>query len=788
MESKTINSSITRTATIRRDNPEYRSDVDGLRALAITTVLLFHAFPKLCPGGFIGVDIFFVISGFLITGNINRNLESGSFSISRFYLRRVRRIFPALLVVLACCLIAGWFILSRSEFMQLGKNTAAAAGFASNFFYWAESGYFDSAAISKPLLHLWSLGIEEQFYLLWPLLMVVCQRKGKSRELTLAVFSVSFVACVLTTAPLSSGAFYSPATRMWELALGGFLALAGGKRQKRSDGYVAPDSTSSHSWLAELGSLGGIALIAAAAWAFDPATSYPGWRALLPTLGAGLIIAAGKSAFLNRYLLSHPVVVFVGLISYPLYLWHWPLFSFAHSASLGIVSTPLTIALLVASVILATGTYLLLEQPLHRRILSWRLGGGMVATMALLGVGGTAVYASGGAKWSTHSAKDIATFRPLKAPGIGDKAIPTAQSPSHPSLDRESAPPHQQTGGRAQDLAAAAATKMSPPKRDAVAAQPALSRLMLYRRRVSEAANATQGNPDAYLGEMVQSRLRAVRSGICEAPGNSETLDGLKDEAFCGSFVDGAKNILVMGDSIASDTYAWLHIAYPEYNIIQKTGPGCDLQRTDNDNPKPCAPTLMRAREIALSTTKIIDAVVLASLWNTPSRNVLDHAPAGPLIDNLLARGIKVVLIGQPVGFTVPPRDLIDKCPSASRGGLSLEELEKCAREHSTVYREGNNNLKQYAQQKGKGLSYLDVHDLACNDSECPILDDEGQLMYMDNWHRTFPGDAFLARRVRRTHVFNRILDAQDHNFRQLGRAGTSTILAGSRKLRDAPE
>ena len=149
-------------ATIQRAIPlaEYRSDIDGLRAVAIGAVLLFHAFPKLFPGGFIGVDIFFVISGYLITGNINRGIESGSFSLSGFYLRRVRRIFPALLLMLACGLIAGWVFLTPGEFMQLGKNTAAAAGFASNFFYWNESGYFDSAAISKPLLHLWSLGIE----------------------------------------------------------------------------------------------------------------------------------------------------------------------------------------------------------------------------------------------------------------------------------------------------------------------------------------------------------------------------------------------------------------------------------------------------------------------------------------------------------------------------------------------------------------------------------------------------------------------------------------------------
>jgi len=384
-------------------------------------------------------------------------------------------------------------------------------------------------------------------------------------------------------------------------------------------------------------------------------------------------------------------MVFVGLISYPLYLWHWPLLSFAHIVGLGIVSTPLTVGLLVASVVLAIGTYLFLEQPLHRKLLSWRLGGSMVAIMACFGIGGGAVYTSGGMTWSGTSAA---------------------------------------------------------------------SRLILYRKRVSEAMRARPGNTDAYLTEMGLSRLKAVRSGICESAGSPDTV---KDEPICGKPVDGAKNIIVMGDSIASDTYAWLHTAYPEYNVIQRTGPGCNLLRDVKDNPKPCAAMMQSALEIALSSTDRIDAVVLVSLWDSHilSPNQFAHTRTEPLIDKLLARGRKVVLVGPPVGFTVSPRDLIDKCPSSSKDGLTPEELEQCAKAHSNVYRECNTALKQYAQQKGKGLSYVDLHELTCNDSECRILDDEGQLMFTDTWHRSFPGDAFVARRVRQNHVFERILDAQ---------------------------
>jgi peptidoglycan/LPS O-acetylase OafA/YrhL len=742
-------------ATIPRAVPgaAYRPDIDGLRAVAVVAVLLFHAFPKLFPGGFIGVDIFFVISGFLITGNINRGIESGSFTISSFYLRRVRRIFPALLIVLACFLIAGRVFFTPGEFMQLGKHTGAAAAFASNFFYWAESGYFDGAAITKPLLHLWSLGIEEQFYLLWPIFIVISQRKGKSRESVLAVIFISFVACVLTTAPLSSGAFYSPATRMWELALGGVLALTGGKSKKGLDGAVAADGTSGHSWLAELGSLCGIALVFAAVWAFDGATPYPGWRALLPTLGAGLVIAAGRTAFLNRSLLSHPAMVFVGLISYPLYLWHWPLLSFAHIIGLGVVSTPLTIGLLVASVVLAIGTYLLLEQPVHRTLLSWRLAGGMVAIMGCLGGVGAASYASGGRKWSARSVAEVAERR--LAAQDSAKASPARASSPLPE-DRHSVPQDTPVKAGEEDLAPTA-TELSPPKSDAVAAKAAPNRIMLYRERVSKAASAS-GNPDAYLIEMGQSRLKAVRSGICEPTDpNVESLDGLKDGSVCGEPVDGMKNIIVMGDSIASDTYAWLHTAYPEYNIIQKTGPGCNLMIHLNE-PKPCAAVKEKALQIALSPTEKVDAVVLASLWNALA---LPHdlGDAVPLIDRLLARGRKVVLVGPPVGFTVTARDLIDKCPSSSKDGLTPLELEQCAREHSTVYRPPNTAIKQYAQQRG--VPYVDLHELTCNDSECPILDDEGQILFTDTWHRSFPGAAFVARRVRQNHVFERILATQ---------------------------
>ncbi len=203
----------------------YRRDIDGLRAIAILSVLCFHVFPDLFPGGFIGVDVFFVISGFLISGIIIGNLEKGSFSLVGFYSRRIRRIFPALAVVLVACWAFGWFVLLTDEYKQLGKHIAGGAGFISNILFWRESGYFDSAADRKPLLHLWSLGIEEQFYIIWPLLMSLAfRRKLKLVSMMLLLAVISFLVNIGGIRGNAAGLFYSPVTRFWELLIGCILA------------------------------------------------------------------------------------------------------------------------------------------------------------------------------------------------------------------------------------------------------------------------------------------------------------------------------------------------------------------------------------------------------------------------------------------------------------------------------------------------------------------------------------------------------------------------------------
>jgi peptidoglycan/LPS O-acetylase OafA/YrhL len=207
-------------------HPKYRADIDGLRAIAVLGVVAFHAFPELLPGGFIGVDIFFVISGFLISTIIFENIEAKSFSFVDFYCRRIRRIFPALLLVIAASFAFAWFVLLPAEFKQLGKHILGGAGFFSNLLLWSESGYFDKSAEAKPLLHLWSLGIEEQFYIVWPLLLWA---GWKLRINWLAlIFSITVLSFFLNLHMVYADAvatFYSPLTRFWELSVGAVLAF-----------------------------------------------------------------------------------------------------------------------------------------------------------------------------------------------------------------------------------------------------------------------------------------------------------------------------------------------------------------------------------------------------------------------------------------------------------------------------------------------------------------------------------------------------------------------------------
>jgi len=366
-------------------HPKYRPDIDGLRAIAVGSVLAYHAFPSLLPGGFIGVDIFFVISGFLITTILLQSLAAGDFSYRDFYARRIRRIFPALVLVLLATLAFGWYVLLPGEFSQLGKQTTGGAAFFANLVFLGEAGYFDATAETKPLLHLWSLGIEEQFYIFWPLLLGLAWRKRwPILRVTLAVATVSFLVNVLTVQPHRAAAFYSPLSRAWELMAGGLLAVM----QLQAAAAAGQGQAGGRVWKKHLQSIVGIALIVLGLFMTRSTKAFPGWWALLPVLGAASCIAAGPGGVLNKYLLSNRVMVWIGLISYPLYLWHWPLLSYARIVTGGEPPLQLRIVLVVASIVLAWATYRFLERFVKLHLSQAMLRGlaGAGAALALAGV------------------------------------------------------------------------------------------------------------------------------------------------------------------------------------------------------------------------------------------------------------------------------------------------------------------------------------------------------------------------------------------------------------------
>jgi peptidoglycan/LPS O-acetylase OafA/YrhL len=367
-------------------HPLYRPDVDGLRAIAVLSVVGFHAFPEFVPGGFVGVDIFFVISGFLISSILLSNLEHDRFSLVAFYGRRIKRIFPALVLVLTSVLAIGWFLLVADEYRELGKHVFGGSAFLSNLILWQESGYFDSAAETKPLLHLWSLAIEEQFYIFWPLLLFGLWKTGNRRFLSViaAVAVGSFLVNVVTVDRSQSTAFYLPFSRVWELMIGGLLASVAQHRSK-------------HNILrTNLRSLLGFVLLALALALLDRRRAFPGWWALLPTLGAALVIASGQDALLSRWLLSNRLVVWIGLISYPLYLWHWVLLSFARIVAGQTPDVATRSAAVMISIAMATLTYVLVERPIRFGTNSRSKVTALVALMIAAGGFGFSCYWSDG--------------------------------------------------------------------------------------------------------------------------------------------------------------------------------------------------------------------------------------------------------------------------------------------------------------------------------------------------------------------------------------------------------
>ena len=335
----------------------YRADIDGLRAVAVIGVVGYHAFPSWIKSGFIGVDVFFVISGFLISKIIFEKLAADCFSFTEFFTHRIRRIFPALIIVLFANLVVGWYILLADEYKLLGRHIAGSASFIQNLILLSEKSYFSSGAETRPLLHLWTLAVEEQFYIIWPLFLWVAWRFKLSFPAIITLTLTSFILNLTTIKGDAETAFYSLHTRFWELSVGSVLAyLVLFHKNKLSK--LMPVSGNILSFC-------GATLLAIGIFSITKESLFPGWWALLPTIGTALIILANSRAWLNRVILSNRILVWFGLISYPLYLWHWSLLSFANINESGSPSRVIRLAIVLISILLAWLTYRVVEQPIR---------------------------------------------------------------------------------------------------------------------------------------------------------------------------------------------------------------------------------------------------------------------------------------------------------------------------------------------------------------------------------------------------------------------------------------
>jgi peptidoglycan/LPS O-acetylase OafA/YrhL len=340
---------------------KYRPDIDGLRALAVLSVVIYHVSPHSLPGGFLGVDIFFVISGYLISLIVFREQAAGTFSFVDFYVRRIRRLLPALAAVLLAVLVFGAFALFADEYRRLGKHALASIVFMLNFQLMSETGYFDVVSDAKPLLHLWSLSIEEQFYLLWPALLIMFGRIRWRVGLIIVLLCISSLFFSIYLAESNRDTLYfHPVARFWELLIGAALAY-----HHHRFGVNALPPIIDNVWMRHALSVIGLTAVIWALLGFNGKMPHPGMLTLVPLLGAALLIASGGAAVVDRVLALKPVV-WIGLISYPLYLWHWPVLSYIRIMESGTPSKFFLFVGVGVSMLLAALTYQFIEKPLSK--------------------------------------------------------------------------------------------------------------------------------------------------------------------------------------------------------------------------------------------------------------------------------------------------------------------------------------------------------------------------------------------------------------------------------------
>lgn len=702
----------------------YRPDIDGLRGIAVLLVVAFHAMPAWFPAGFIGVDIFFVISGYLITQIILGQIHAQNFSLKAFYGRRIRRILPALIVVVAATFGLGAWLLLRDEFQHLALHTVAAAVFTSNFLLWTESGYFDVAAEIKPLLHLWSLSIEEQFYILWPVLLVCAVKlRANLKLLTGIALLASFIAGLYAIQSDAVAAFYAPHARAWELLAGALLAQLSVVNQPKSSAVRA-----------NVTAICGATAIGVALVHLNSKSAFPGAWALLPVLGAAALISSqAQGSAINTALLSNRVLVWFGKISFPLYLWHWPLLAFARISENQTPPLSVRLALVGLSVVLAWATWRWLETPIrygktsegapstsaaqHTKTVV------LVILLGLLGCMGFYFMASS----PQHQGKPQPQIQNVPTPQVRIDAIPNM--PKTPANRGATAiavtlPPLEKATVTPEATVKAISPPPEPKKVD--------NSLQNYEQRLKD-------NPD-YITEIAAIRQTAIRAHRCHLHKFAQPFEKYALGLPQCLFLDANKrNVLIIGDSHAADLYVAYSSADSATNYLQATGAGCTPIKGMHPGPDDGCVQLYEYALRFLQTNKV-DAVLLAARW--PS-NFADTAAE---IAAIKALDVKVVVVGPAHEYKEDVHKLL------ARRDTSVEYTV-----YLNTFFDGEKlelNKKMAAFAAAQKVQYLDRIAAYCGSSmggaglNCAALSPDGELYASPAGHLNMAGQKYLGRRL----------------------------------------
>jgi peptidoglycan/LPS O-acetylase OafA/YrhL len=717
-------------------NVSYRPDIDGLRAVSVLAVLAFHAFPGLLPGGFIGVDVFFVISGFLISSIIFDRLEAGSFSFLDFYKRRVLRIFPPLVLLLAFCLVFGWFILLPGEYAKLGKHAAYGAAFVLNILLNGEAGYFDAASETKPLLHLWSLCIEEQFYVIWPMLLFATWRfRRYLLPVLLAALIVSFMLNLDASFDRRSSAFFLAQNRFWELLIGGTLAFArtASVRAQAGPGLRAYRTPR----LVDAASVAGLGLLLAGFFVIHRTDVFPGFWALMPALGAFLVIWAGTGGWANRTLLASRPMVEIGLFSYPLYLWHWSLLSFNSTLQYGQPSLLSRVAILAASFLIAWASNRYIERRIRFRapklVAPWAVPAALCTVLVTIGLLGARIESSDGYAARFAIAAPQATLtQPISPPRlspVADEAPTVSPGPALAIADAK-------TGPVAVDRAVRPVKTVVPQARAAPAAMESLTKppLPAGPPPVGRTFIMSPGNHDHY---RIDDIKHLERCSLTPEQG---------PESFNPDCVErtpaDAPLILLWGDSNAQTLAPglWNLQKRRPFRLAQFTASGCPpvLGFASAQRPK-CA--AVNEAVFAMLPQMQPDVILLASQWLRSDADGLELLRTS--IERIRAAAPKrIVLIGgSPVYSAALPAYVARKYAS-----MRDEDVPRRDKLQMAFDPTADKIFAKFAAEQG--IEYISIVDTLCNGEGCiirvPFDETHDDIAQFDIHHLTFAGSRFV--------------------------------------------